>query len=45
MFPTSKKLELFARTSKEGYDYWNNTEGDKVFTGQYNYTSEDYDAI
>ena len=45
MFPTSKKLELFARTSKEGYDYWNNTKDDKVFNGQYNYTSEDYNAI
>lgn len=44
MFPESKKLELFARSSKEGYDHWGNTNGDKVFNGQYNYTMEVYNA-
>lgn len=31
MFPISKKIELFARKSSEGFDYWGNTENDNVY--------------
>lgn len=42
MFPISKKIELFARTEKEGCDYWADPKTDKVFSGQYNYSNKEY---